>query len=50
VRVTGFGVPYPPAKLERHYLPDLDRILDGVDRALGRAGSANTVLDAGVTR
>lgn len=36
VRVTGFGVPYPPAKLERHYLPDLDRILDGVDTALGR--------------
>ncbi|SDT04084.1 alpha-ketoacid dehydrogenase subunit beta [Microterricola viridarii] len=40
VRVTGFGVPYPPAKLERHYLPDLDRILDGVDRALGRLGAA----------
>jgi pyruvate dehydrogenase E1 component beta subunit len=36
VRVTGFDVPYPPAKLERHHLPDLDRILDGVDRVLGR--------------
>ena len=39
VRVTGFDVPYPPAKLEDHFLPDLDRILDGVDRALGRQSS-----------
>jgi pyruvate dehydrogenase E1 component beta subunit len=39
VRVTGHDVPYPPAKLEKHHLPDLDRILDGVDRALGRYGS-----------
>jgi 2-oxoisovalerate dehydrogenase E1 component beta subunit len=36
VRVTGFDIPYPAAKLESHHLPDLDRILDGVDRALGR--------------
>ncbi|GAA5227223.1 alpha-ketoacid dehydrogenase subunit beta [Paeniglutamicibacter antarcticus] len=36
VRVTGFDIPYPPAKLESHHLPDLDRILDGVDRALRR--------------
>ncbi|MFC5928944.1 alpha-ketoacid dehydrogenase subunit beta [Cryobacterium melibiosiphilum] len=36
VRVTGFDIPYPPAKLERHHLPDLDRILAGVDRVLGR--------------
>lgn len=36
VRVTGFDVPYPPAKLEGHYLPDLDRMLDGVDRVMGR--------------
>ena len=28
MRVTGFDIPYPPAKLEEHYLPDLDRILD----------------------
>jgi pyruvate dehydrogenase E1 component beta subunit len=35
VRVTGHDIPYPPAKAERHHLPDLDRILDGVDRALG---------------
>ncbi|MET0853374.1 MAG: alpha-ketoacid dehydrogenase subunit beta [Microterricola sp.] len=50
VRVTGFGVPYPPAKLERHYLPDLDRIMDGVDRALGRFGSETAVLGSEVTR
>ncbi len=36
VRVTGHDVPYPPAKLEMHQVPDLDRICDGVDRALGR--------------
>ncbi len=36
VRVTGFDIPYPAAKLESHHLPDLDRILDGVDQALGR--------------
>ncbi|MGW6130660.1 alpha-ketoacid dehydrogenase subunit beta [Cellulomonas sp. NPDC055163] len=39
VRVTGFDVPYPAAKLEEHFLPDLDRILDGVDRVLGREHS-----------
>ena len=36
VRVTGHDVPYPPARLEMHQVPDLDRILDGVDRVLGR--------------
>ena len=39
VRVTGHDVPFPPAKAERHHLPDLDRILDGVDRALGPIGA-----------
>ncbi|WP_026545432.1 alpha-ketoacid dehydrogenase subunit beta [Arthrobacter sp. 35/47] len=39
VRVTGFDIPYPYSKLEFHHLPDLDRILDGVDRALGRPNS-----------
>jgi 2-oxoisovalerate dehydrogenase E1 component beta subunit len=34
LRVGGFGTPYPPAKLEGHYLPDADRILDAVDRSL----------------
>jgi 2-oxoisovalerate dehydrogenase E1 component beta subunit len=32
LRVGGFATPYPPSRLEEHYLPDLDRILDGVDR------------------
>jgi pyruvate dehydrogenase E1 component beta subunit len=39
VRVTGHDIPFPPAKAERHHLPDLDRILDGVDRALGRVAA-----------
>ncbi|WP_433876516.1 alpha-ketoacid dehydrogenase subunit beta [Sinomonas atrocyanea] len=39
VRVTGFDIPYPYSKIEHHHLPDLDRILDGVDRALGRPNS-----------
>ncbi len=34
LRVTGFDTPYPPAKLEEHYLPDLDRVLHTVDRSL----------------
>jgi 2-oxoisovalerate dehydrogenase E1 component beta subunit len=34
IRVSGFDTPFPPAKLESAYLPDVDRILDGVDRAL----------------
>ena len=38
-RVTGFDVPYPTARLEDHFLPDLDRILDAVDRVLGRTNS-----------
>ncbi len=43
VRITGHDVPYPPAKLEQHHLPDLDRILDGVDRVLGRPNSLTGV-------
>lgn len=35
IRVTGFDTPYPPSKLEEEYLPDLDRVLDAVDRSLG---------------
>jgi len=34
LRVGGFHTPYPPSRLEEHYLPDLDRVLDAVDRAL----------------
>jgi len=32
LRVGGFSAPYPPSRLEDHYLPDLDRILNAVDR------------------
>ena len=39
LRVTGHDIPYPPAKLEKHHLPDLDRILDAVDRVLDRPNS-----------
>jgi 2-oxoisovalerate dehydrogenase E1 component beta subunit len=34
LRVGGFHSPYPPSRLEEHYLPDLDRVLDAVDRSL----------------
>jgi 2-oxoisovalerate dehydrogenase E1 component beta subunit len=34
LRVGGFATPYPPSRLEEHYLPDLDRVLDAVDRSL----------------
>jgi 2-oxoisovalerate dehydrogenase E1 component beta subunit len=34
LRVGGFDVPYPPAKLEELFLPDADRILEAVDRIL----------------
>ncbi|HEY4153451.1 MAG TPA: alpha-ketoacid dehydrogenase subunit beta [Pseudolysinimonas sp.] len=34
LRVSGFDTPFPPAKLEGVYLPDADRILETVDRAL----------------
>ncbi len=34
LRVGGYHSPYPPSKVEEDYLPDLDRVLDGVDRAL----------------
>ena len=34
IRVGGYHTPYPPSRLEEDYLPDLDRVLDGVDRAL----------------
>jgi 2-oxoisovalerate dehydrogenase E1 component beta subunit len=32
LRVGGFSTPYPPSKLEEYYLPDLDRVLDAIDR------------------
>jgi 2-oxoisovalerate dehydrogenase E1 component beta subunit len=34
LRATGYDTPYPPAKLEEYWLPDVDRILDLVERSL----------------
>jgi 2-oxoisovalerate dehydrogenase E1 component beta subunit len=34
LRVGGYNIPYPPARAEEDYLPDLDRVLDAIDRAL----------------
>jgi pyruvate dehydrogenase E1 component beta subunit len=33
LRVGGFDTPYPPARVEEEWLPDLDRVLDAVDRS-----------------
>ncbi|MET7875622.1 alpha-ketoacid dehydrogenase subunit beta [Micromonospora profundi] len=35
LRVTGFDIPYPAARVEEEFLPDLDRVLDAVDRTFG---------------
>jgi 2-oxoisovalerate dehydrogenase E1 component beta subunit len=34
LRVGGFDTPYPASKLDGHYLPDIDRVMDAVDRSL----------------
>lgn len=34
LRVGAFATPYPPSRLEDVYLPDLDRVLHAVDRAM----------------
>ena len=34
LRVASFDIPYPPSRVEDDYLPDLDRVLDVVDRSL----------------
>ncbi|MDP9442840.1 MAG: alpha-ketoacid dehydrogenase subunit beta [Actinomycetota bacterium] len=34
LRVGAFDTPYPASRMEEEYLPDLDRVLDAVDRAL----------------
>jgi 2-oxoisovalerate dehydrogenase E1 component beta subunit len=34
LRVGGFDTPYPPARVEEEWLPDLDRVLDAVDRTM----------------
>ncbi|MCW2781613.1 MAG: alpha-ketoacid dehydrogenase subunit beta [Marmoricola sp.] len=32
LRVGGFDTPYPPSRIEEEWLPDLDRVLDAIDR------------------
>ena len=55
-RVTGYDTPYPPSAIEHDYLPSLDRILDAVDRTLGRRSSrdeldsASALVTAGAAR
>jgi pyruvate dehydrogenase E1 component beta subunit len=34
LRVGAFDTPYPASRIEEDYLPDLDRVLDAVDRTL----------------
>ena len=34
VRVTGYDTPYPPSRLERDWLPGVDRILNAIDRSM----------------
>ncbi|NYE95774.1 pyruvate dehydrogenase E1 component beta subunit [Psychromicrobium silvestre] len=34
IRIGGFHLPYPVAKVEEQYLPDIDRILEAFDRAM----------------
>jgi 2-oxoisovalerate dehydrogenase E1 component beta subunit len=34
LRVSGFDTPFPPSRVETLYLPDADRILEAVDRAM----------------
>ncbi|MFV8054764.1 alpha-ketoacid dehydrogenase subunit beta [Mycobacterium sp. 48b] len=34
LRVGAYNTPYPPARVEEHFLPDIDRVLEAVDRTL----------------
>ncbi|MGY4711743.1 alpha-ketoacid dehydrogenase subunit beta [Mycolicibacterium sp. CBM1] len=36
LRATGFDTPYPPARLEKAWLPGVDRLLDCVEKAMRR--------------
>lgn len=34
LRVGAYNLPYPPARVEERFLPDIDRVLEAVDRVL----------------
>jgi 2-oxoisovalerate dehydrogenase E1 component beta subunit len=34
LRVTGYDTPYPPSRIEDDYLPDVERILDAVEKSM----------------
>ncbi|MDE9364609.1 alpha-ketoacid dehydrogenase subunit beta [Luteipulveratus sp. YIM 133132] len=34
LRVGGYNIPYPPSRFEEEFLPNLDRVMDAVDRSL----------------
>lgn len=34
IRVGGYDIPYPPGRAEGDFLPEIDRILDAIDRSL----------------
>jgi pyruvate dehydrogenase E1 component beta subunit len=36
LRATGFDTPYPPARMEKLWLPGVDRLLDNVEKVLKR--------------
>ena len=40
LRVGGFHMPYPPSSQEHRYLPDIDRMLEAVDRSFSYQRSA----------
>lgn len=35
LQVCGYHVPYPPTRIEEDFIPNVDRILDAVDRVMG---------------
>lgn len=32
LRVTGYDIPYPPSRIEHHHIPDVDRMIDAIER------------------
>lgn len=39
LRVGGFHMPYPPSQQEHRYLPDIDRMLEAIDRSFAYQGA-----------